>query len=525
MITSGQQQHLLWMPHQQHQQQEPPQQPPQDNNTSDSFFSHNPVFAEPSSGGVTEEPQHFRNHHYPVQENPRVPELFYSSQGLHHQPSSTIQRNNLLFSSTSWQPLIGQGLQPPILNRPLSTTTAVISRAVIQQPVGSAPLVVAAAAPAAAAPIYEPGSHIFRGGSGHSESFKSGSGQSNSHRRNIVQRRGKPNTPNTNTNRRSGFARQDSGLSDSDCSDHSGISSLQSNSGISSINSGESVGQDSRRSGFGSAFSSVKNSNRRGMYNRQDSEPSFCSSSSTVSSKSTAYSSDHSTSNQSGTSGSGSSANGKFMHSYKKPVMPPKSQYVAMDCEMVGTLTGKSVCARVVLIDWKGRTVLDQYVKPTETITDYRTAISGITAEHLKDALVIEEIRPKVHAALAGKILIGHGLNNDLECLGVEHPWHMIRDTALYEPFMKMNYGQLNPRKLKDLAQERLNRQIQMPGQAHSPTQDAMAALDLYKSHRPRWEACMNAQIKEGQRLLVEQQKQREQYEQYFAGLPILAFP
>jgi len=250
------------------------------------------------------------------------------------------------------------------------------------------------------------------------------------------------------------------------------------------------------------------------MYGRQDSGISVSSAASSMASYSSGYSSDDSV----------ASSQAKFMHNYKKPAMPIKSQYVALDCEMVGTLTGKSCCARVVLIDWKGRTVLDQYVKPTETITDYRTFVSGITEDQIESAPTLEEVKPMVQVKLAGKILVGHGLANDLECLGVEHPWHMIRDTALYEPFMKMHYGQLNPRKLKELTKEKLQREIQMDGEAHSPAEDAIAALDLYKSHRPRWEACMQSQIKEGQRLLVEQQKQREQYEQFFAGLPIIAF-
>mmetsp|Transcript_8814 Transcript_8814/g.19072 ORF Transcript_8814/g.19072 Transcript_8814/m.19072 type:complete len:249 (+) Transcript_8814:1-747(+) len=246
------------------------------------------------------------------------------------------------------------------------------------------------------------------------------------------------------------------------------------------------------------------------MYSRQDSGRSFSSASSC-----TSYSSDESLS---------MSSSQKFMHNYKKPVMPAKSQYVALDCEMVGTMTGKSLCARVVLIDWKGRTVLDQYVKPTEEITDYRTFVSGITAAQIENAPSLQEVRPLVQARLSGKILVGHGLANDLECMGVDHPWHMVRDTALYEPFMKMHYGQMNPRKLKELAKEKLQRDIQVDGMAHDPAEDAIAALDLYKSHRPRWEACMTSQIKEGQRVLVEQQKQREQYEQYFAGLPMIAF-
>ena len=73
--------------------------------------------------------------------------------------------------------------------------------------------------------------------------------------------------------------------------------------------------------------------------------------------------------------------------------MPARSQYLALDCEMCGTLTGKSMCARVVVVDWKGRAVLDEYVKPSEPVTDYRTFVSGITAEHLEGAPDLATVR------------------------------------------------------------------------------------------------------------------------------------
>ena len=131
----------------------------------------------------------------------------------------------------------------------------------------------------------------------------------------------------------------------------------------------------------------------------------------------------------------------------------------------------------------------------------------------MENAESLETAREEVLELLDGKILVGHGLQNDLECLGVSHPWYMIRDTAYYEPFMKMHYGNLSPRKLKELAKEKLQKDIQVIGQSHSPTEDAMAALDLYKCHRPRWEACMLSKIKESQRL-VRQQLRQQQMEQ-----------
>ena len=66
-------------------------------------------------------------------------------------------------------------------------------------------------------------------------------------------------------------------------------------------------------------------------------------------------------------SNSSMSSSGSFIHSYKKPEMPSHSQYLAMDCEMVGVgVCGESACARVVLTDWKGRVVLDKFVLPTQ---------------------------------------------------------------------------------------------------------------------------------------------------------------
>lgn len=213
-------------------------------------------------------------------------------------------------------------------------------------------------------------------------------------------------------------------------------------------------------------------------------------------------------------------ASGGFQHSYKKPVMPPKQQYLAMDCEMVGTVTGESVAARVVLIDWKGRPVFDKHMKPEETVTDYRTFVSGITEGDLKDAAPFVDVVQEVKDMLKEKILVGHGLDNDLRALGIEHAWLMMRDTAYYQPFMRQletstfnnrNMSQIDgqpiwgPRKLKELAKEKLQRDIQVPGKSHCPIEDAAAALDLYKSHRPRWEACMSTEER--------QQKQRQAYE------------
>merc|ERR1712176_342948 len=196
----------------------------------------------------------------------------------------------------------------------------------------------------------------------------------------------------------------------------------------------------------------------------------------------------------------------KFQHSYKKPTLPSRSDYVAMDCEMVGTKHGKSMCARVVLTNWKAKIIYDSYVHPTESVGDYRTFASGITEADLEGAPTLDVVRAEVEDILVGKILVGHGLENDLASLQIEHPWWQIRDTAYYAPFQKLRTDPTTgesyyvPRKLKDLCLWKLQREIQTFGHAHSPAEDAIAALDLYKSHRPRWEACVTYQIQQMQK-------------------------
>lgn len=219
-----------------------------------------------------------------------------------------------------------------------------------------------------------------------------------------------------------------------------------------------------------------------------------------------------------------------FQHSYKKPVMPGKHQYLAMDCEMVGTVLGESVAARVVLIDWKGKTVLDMYMKPDDSVADYRTYVSGITEENLADAPTFAETVQTVQEMLHDKILVGHGVDNDLRALRMTHPWLMTRDTAYYQPFMRLLETSTThnaamsqngataatvwgPRKLKELAKEKLQRDIQVAGVSHCPVEDAAAALDLYKSHRPRWEACMSTEEKQQQQHALQMAAAQAAYE------------
>lgn len=187
--------------------------------------------------------------------------------------------------------------------------------------------------------------------------------------------------------------------------------------------------------------------------------------------------------------------------------MQRRDIYFALDCEMVGIgpEAVDSALARISIVNWDNEIVLDTYVKVEEPVTDYRTFVSGITPEQIKSdsALPISEVRRLVTSTLQGKILIGHGLVNDLKVVGIHHPWCDIRDTATYAPFMRTIETRsveeqktlLCPRKLRDLVLEKLGKHIQIMGKAHSPVEDAIAAMDLYKAVRSEWETDMMKKV------------------------------
>lgn len=205
-------------------------------------------------------------------------------------------------------------------------------------------------------------------------------------------------------------------------------------------------------------------------------------------------------------------ARNKHNNNNRMPYLQPES-FLAMDCEMVGV--GKdgtqSALARVSILDYHGNAVMDEYIKPGRKVTDYRSFVSGITPEILQTKAKMDyaTCRKKVIKLLRGKVLVGHALENDLGILRINHPWNLIRDTAQYQPFMKVRAGAYWPRRLQDLALERLHRDVQVYGRPHCSAQDSLAALDLYKLVSREWEAS----IIEHSSWLMQQQHQQQHFQ------------
>lgn len=93
---------------------------------------------------------------------------------------------------------------------------------------------------------------------------------------------------------------------------------------------------------------------------------------------------------------------------------------IAIDCEMVGLgpQGRENALARVSVVNYHGHIILDTFVTPRETVTDYRTWISGIRARDLHGAPRFADIQAQVSKMVEGRTVVGHAIENDMKvCL------------------------------------------------------------------------------------------------------------
>ncbi|XP_031379509.1 apoptosis-enhancing nuclease isoform X1 [Punica granatum] len=171
------------------------------------------------------------------------------------------------------------------------------------------------------------------------------------------------------------------------------------------------------------------------------------------------------------------------------------TQVVALACKMVGGGSDGSLdmCARVCIIDEYENIIFHTYVKPPLPVTNYRYESTGIRPEHLKDAMPVKQVQKRIREFLCNgeamwkirpkgskaRILVGHGLDHDLDRLQLDYPSIVIRDTAKYPPLMKTSKLSNS---LKYLTQAYLGYDIQTGIQ--DPYDDCVATMRLYMRMR-----------------------------------------
>ena len=165
---------------------------------------------------------------------------------------------------------------------------------------------------------------------------------------------------------------------------------------------------------------------------------------------------------------------------------------IAIDCEMVGVgVSKRSALARVSIVNQFGYCIYDKYVKPEEEITDYRTFVSGIRPRDLASGDHIDVVRQEVADLFRGRIVVGHGINNDLKALFLRHPKRDIRDTSHY---FRRHFSGHTP-SLKRLTETLLNLKVQSG--EHSSVEDAQATMRLYTMYKKEWETSLGVKSKQ----------------------------
>lgn len=122
----------------------------------------------------------------------------------------------------------------------------------------------------------------------------------------------------------------------------------------------------------------------------------------------------------------------------------------------VGPKGEESIVARVSLVNQYGKCVYDKYVKPTEPVTDYRTAVSGIRPEKLKQGMAptVQELWEQHLCSLLCHALVYSGALSCLPggtvysrgssslyslCFGV--PTHLLKNRIVLELLCAVGSG------------------------------------------------------------------------------------
>ncbi|KAL4707726.1 hypothetical protein ACJJTC_014907 [Scirpophaga incertulas] len=211
---------------------------------------------------------------------------------------------------------------------------------------------------------------------------------------------------------------------------------------------------------------------------------------------------------------------GKLKNAYSDYIMS-KDEYVpvkasspmfGLDCEMCMTNAGSEL-TRVSIVNENHETIYESFVKPYNEITDYLTRFSGITKSLLNDVTKrLKDVQDDIRMLLPpDAILVGQSLNLDLHALKMMHPY--IIDTSLIYNFT----GERTRKpKLKTLAKEFLNLNIQTGNKGHCSVEDSVTSLKLVQLK-------LSKSIEFGDAVHINRQQYKENFMKNISTTPEIA--
>lgn len=148
---------------------------------------------------------------------------------------------------------------------------------------------------------------------------------------------------------------------------------------------------------------------------------------------------------------------------------------LALDCEMAFTSKGYEMVRLTIVDFFTNKTVFDEIIHPLGEVIDLNSQFSGVHEEDMLYAMDYEDAMEQVLSPKMinkNTILIGHGLENDLNVLRLFHT--RILDTAIMYSTGRFKNS------LKNLTFEILSKKIQLS--EHDSSQDAIAAMEIIKA-------------------------------------------
>ncbi|XP_059296334.1 small RNA degrading nuclease 3-like isoform X2 [Lycium ferocissimum] len=150
---------------------------------------------------------------------------------------------------------------------------------------------------------------------------------------------------------------------------------------------------------------------------------------------------------------------------------------VAVDCEMVLCQDHTEALVRICAVDRNLEVKLDEFVNPDKPIADYRTEITGITAEDLDGVTCsLVDVQMSMKKLLShGTILIGHSLHHDLCALKLDHA-RVIDISYVFKYRDQPSYRRPS---LNSLSKSVLGFELRKKDSPHNCLDDACTAMKL----------------------------------------------